>query len=113
MVQSLQLPPILLSPLHNTVSVQYVVFSFNIFPSSLFHQLGFLPPTGQSNLAVKDIVTALNFLQRVVPSFGGCSSKITLAGQSSGATMIRALLAAPSASPLFQSGILQSDAMVN
>lgn len=37
---------------------------------------------------------------------------ITLAGQSSGATMIRALLAAPSVQSLFRFAILQSDPMV-
>lgn len=86
---------------------------FLVSPGSSLFQFGFLPPTGQSNLAAKDVVTALSFLQTVVPSFGGCPSKITIAGQSSGATMVRTLLAVPSVSSLFQSGILQSDAMVN
>ncbi|OBZ69107.1 Para-nitrobenzyl esterase [Grifola frondosa] len=74
-------------------------------------QLGFMAPSGATNLAVKDIITALQFLQTVVPSFGGAPSKITLAGQSAGANMIRAMLAIPSASSLFQSAILQSDPM--
>jgi carboxylesterase type B len=76
-------------------------------------QLGFLAPNGVMNLGVKDIVTAMNFLNTVLPSFGGVANKITLAGQSSGATMIRALLAASSVSSLFQSAILQSDPMVS
>jgi carboxylesterase type B len=71
-----------------------------------------MTPSGATNLAVKDIVTSLKFLQKVVPSFGGSASKITLAGQSSGGNMIRALLAVPSASSLFQSAIIQSDPMV-
>ncbi|GBE81697.1 alpha/beta-hydrolase [Sparassis latifolia] len=73
--------------------------------------LGFMAPSGETNLAVLDVMTALSFLQKVVPSFGGSASKITLAGQSSGANMIRALLATPSASSMFQSAILQSDPM--
>ncbi|KAI0934568.1 hypothetical protein AcV5_006369 [Taiwanofungus camphoratus] len=73
--------------------------------------LGFMAPSGSTNLAVQDIMTAMSFLQKIVPSFGGDSSKITLAGQSSGANMIRALLAVPSASSMFQSAILQSDPM--
>lgn len=72
--------------------------------------LGFLGPDGSTNLGLKDIVTALQFLQKAAPSFRG-SSKITVAGQSSGANIIRALLAVPSASSLFQSAILQSDPM--
>jgi len=71
-----------------------------------------MAPNGATNLAPKDIVTALQFLHKVLPSFGGSPSKITLAGQSSGATMIRSLLAIPSASSLFRSAILQSDPMV-
>ncbi|KAF7295534.1 Carboxylic ester hydrolase [Mycena indigotica] len=71
--------------------------------------LGFMAPNGATNLAVKDTINALTFLGKVVPSFGGDAKKITLSGQSAGAGMIRALLAAPSASSLFQSSIMQSD----
>nr|GAT51241.1 predicted protein [Mycena chlorophos] len=71
--------------------------------------LGFMAPSGSTNLAVHDTMNALTFLGKVVPSFGGNAGKITVAGQSSGAGMIRALLAAPSASSLFQSAIMQSD----
>lgn len=70
-------------------------------------------PSGATNLAVGDVINALKFLQKTVPAFGGSASKITLAGQSSGASMIRALLAAPSVSTLFKSAILQSDPMVS
>ncbi|KAL1744358.1 Alpha/Beta hydrolase protein [Schizophyllum fasciatum] len=70
--------------------------------------LGFMAPDGSTNLAVQDVMNAMKFVQTVVGSFGG-SSKITLAGQSSGANMIRALLATPSADSLFESAILQSD----
>ena len=73
---------------------------------------GFLSPSNETNLAVKDVVTALHFLQEVLPAFGGDGSKVTIAGQSSGASMVRALLATPSAAGLFQSAILQSDPMV-
>ncbi|KAI5119949.1 hypothetical protein M0805_002138 [Coniferiporia weirii] len=72
---------------------------------------GFLSPDGESNLAVKDMITALRFLQKVLPSFNGDTSKVTISGQSSGATMVRALLAAPSASSLFKTAILHSDPM--
>jgi carboxylesterase type B len=75
-------------------------------------QLGFMPPDGNTNLAVKDVINALKFLKKVVPSFGGDSAAITVAGQSSGATLIRSLLAVPSASSLFRSAIIQSDPMV-
>ncbi|KAJ7761182.1 alpha beta-hydrolase [Mycena maculata] len=73
--------------------------------------LGLLIPNGSTNYAVEDVINALKFLGQVLPSFGGDASMITLAGQSSGAGMIRTLLAAPSASSLFRSAILQSDPM--
>ncbi|KAJ7463707.1 alpha beta-hydrolase [Mycena latifolia] len=71
--------------------------------------LGLLIPDGSTNLAVKDTINAIQFLGQVLPSFGGDTSMITLAGQSSGAGMIRTLLATPSASSLFRSAIMQSD----
>lgn len=73
--------------------------------------LGFISPNGETNLGLKDVVNGLQFLHNVLPNFGGDKSKITLAGQSSGANMIRALLAVPSAQSLFQSAILHSDPM--
>ncbi|KAI0748574.1 alpha/beta-hydrolase [Daedaleopsis nitida] len=73
--------------------------------------LGFLAPNGSHNLAVMDVMMALGFLRTVIPSFGGSATKITIAGQSAGANMVRALLATPTASPLFQSAILHSDPM--
>ncbi|KAJ7622603.1 alpha/beta-hydrolase [Mycena polygramma] len=73
--------------------------------------LGLLAPNGPTNLAVKDTINALHFLGQVLPSFGGDASMVTIAGQSSGASMIRTLLATPSATSLFRSAILQSDPM--
>ncbi|KAG2362482.1 alpha beta-hydrolase [Suillus spraguei] len=73
--------------------------------------LGFVAPNNQTNLGLGDAVNALKFLTTVLPSFGGNPNKITVAGQSSGANLIRALLAVPSAQSLFQSAILQSDPM--
>lgn len=75
--------------------------------------LGFLAPCGATNLGAKDVVVALQFLKKVVPAFGGDPSQVTIAGQSSGANMVRAMLAAPTAAPLFKQAILQSDPMVN
>ncbi|KAF9792839.1 alpha/beta-hydrolase [Thelephora terrestris] len=73
--------------------------------------LGFMAPNGGTNLAVGDVINALKVLNAGIPMIGGSSSKITIAGQSSGATMVRALLATPSASSLFRSAIIQSDPM--
>jgi carboxylesterase type B len=71
-----------------------------------------MAPNGETNLAVNDVINALKVLRAGIPKIGGSLSKITIAGQSSGATMVRALLAVPSASSLFKSAIIQSDPMV-
>lgn len=77
--------------------------------------LGYLPPTSQSsnmNLGVRDVIAALQFIKDSVGCMGGDSGRITLAGHSSGGTMVRNLLATPSASNLFEGAILESDPMV-
>lgn len=113
MAQSSQLLLIQLSLSFNIGWELYVTSFLHLgFDTELKAQLGFMSPNGNTNLAVKDLVNAMQFLRRVSPAFGGTTSKITLAGQSSGANMIRALLATPSASALFKSAILQSDPMV-
>jgi carboxylesterase type B len=84
----------------------------NEFPSadpSL--QLGFMPPSGLTNLAVKDVMTGLSFIRTTFAFFDVNNPRITLAGQSSGANLISALLAVPSAGALFQGAILESDPM--
>ncbi|KAF8315220.1 alpha/beta-hydrolase [Clavulina sp. PMI_390] len=79
--------------------------------------LGWLPPSSSysgnagMNLGVRDVTAALTFLNTILPSFGGTKNAITIAGQSSGAFMIRALLAAPTAASQFKNAILQSDPM--
>lgn len=61
------------------------------------------------NMALRDIVVALQQIKTLAPSFGGDASKITVMGQSSGAQMVRALLTTSSASSLFARAILVSD----
>lgn len=76
--------------------------------------MGLLPPSDESNkgnLALQDLVTALTFLHCVLPHFGGSPNtpQLTLAGQSSGASLIRAILGTPAASSLFHNAWLHSD----
>ncbi|KAF8605434.1 alpha/beta-hydrolase [Ceratobasidium sp. AG-I] len=76
--------------------------------------LGLVPPTmlnANSNLGVRDVIAALQFIKAVGPSFGADIDQITVAGQSSGGQMIRALLASPSATSLFKSAAIHSDTM--
>ncbi|KAF9070875.1 Alpha/Beta hydrolase protein [Rhodocollybia butyracea] len=85
--------------------------SIVVVPQYRLGALGMLSPNGSTNLGLKDVINALTFINKNIAAFGGDTSRVTIAGQSSGATMIRSLLAVPSASHLFQSAILQSDPM--
>jgi para-nitrobenzyl esterase len=64
--------------------------------------------TDCTNLALRDQVAALRWVQDNIAGFGGDPHNITVAGQSAGAFSIGALLAAPAAVGLFHKAILQS-----
>lgn len=56
--------------------------------------LGFLPPDGAStindpNLAVRDVVLALNSVKANIAAVGGDPSRVTVGGQSAGASLTR------------------------
>ncbi|KIJ53952.1 hypothetical protein M422DRAFT_201057 [Sphaerobolus stellatus SS14] len=76
--------------------------------------LGLLPPSSTStnnNLAIQDAITALTFLHGALPCFNGIvgSPQLTIAGQSSGANLVRGLLGTPTALSLFTNAWLHSD----
>ncbi|GAA5965610.1 hypothetical protein JCM3765_004755 [Sporobolomyces pararoseus] len=62
----------------------------------------------EGNMGLRDLILALETVQHDINAFGGDSSKVTLAGQSSGAQMIKALLSTPSASSLFNRAVIHS-----
>lgn len=67
--------------------------------------LGFLSPNATglgSNLALGDVINSLAFVRSSISYFGGDPSRVTVAGHSSGAHLIRALLVSPPAEDLFQ-----------
>lgn len=61
-----------------------------------------------TNLGLHDIVAALRWVQREIATFGGDPARVTIFGESAGATAIGALLAHPDARSLFGQAILQS-----
>ncbi|GFZ42490.1 hypothetical protein JCM24511_00205 [Saitozyma sp. JCM 24511] len=78
--------------------------------------LGFIPPTtaastADPNLGLLDVLNGLKAVRMDVPYFGGDPNKVTVGGQSAGASMVRALWGAPSAAGLFRALIMQSDPM--
>ncbi|WP_127782985.1 carboxylesterase family protein [Rhodococcus sp. X156] len=72
--------------------------------------LGFLrsPGLSEGNLAVWDVVAALQWVQANAAAFGGDPERVTVAGQSAGAHLIAVLLGMAETEGLFTSAILQS-----
>ncbi|GAA5990858.1 hypothetical protein JCM10908_000049 [Rhodotorula pacifica] len=60
------------------------------------------------NFGLKDVVDALKFVNWNIASFGGDPDRVTLAGQSSGAEIVKTLLVTPAADSFFHRAILQS-----
>ncbi|KAG0346812.1 hypothetical protein BGZ54_005097, partial [Gamsiella multidivaricata] len=61
------------------------------------------------NQAFRDQILALQWVKKNIASFGGDPNRVTVFGESAGATSIRALLSAPSTFDLYQSVIGESD----
>lgn len=64
--------------------------------------------TIENNLYLRDLVTALWWVQNNIAAFGGNPSNVTIFGESAGAHCVHTLLAVPSARGLFHRAIIQS-----
>ncbi|RLL66179.1 carboxylesterase family protein [Streptomyces sp. Z26] len=70
---------------------------------------GFLDVRGApANRGLLDVVAALRWVRANIGAFGGDPDRVTLFGQSAGATLVAAALAAPDAAGLFRRAIVQS-----
>ncbi|KAF8934237.1 hypothetical protein BGZ52_005345 [Haplosporangium bisporale] len=61
------------------------------------------------NQALQDVILALKWVQKNIAAFGGDPKRVTVFGESAGATLIRALLSAPSTFGLYQSVFGESE----
>ncbi|WP_329061051.1 carboxylesterase/lipase family protein [Streptomyces sp. NBC_01429] len=70
---------------------------------------GFLDiPGAPANRGLLDVVAALRWVRDNIAAFGGAPHRVTLFGQSAGATIVGGVLATPEAAGLFHRAIIQS-----
>ena len=70
---------------------------------------GFLPiPGAPTNLGLRDMIAALQWVGRNAAAFGGDPANITVHGESAGAMLLADLVASPAAQGLFRRAIIQS-----
>jgi para-nitrobenzyl esterase len=87
------------------VNVTYRVGVFGGF------ELGDLGDGFDDNLCLRDQLAALAWVRDNIAAFGGDPNRVTLFGESAGATSVLALLASPAAAGLFARAIAQSPAL--
>lgn len=74
-------------------------------------ELGDLGDGFDDNLALRDQIAALRWVRDNISAFGGDPGRVTVFGESAGATSVLALLASPPADGLFHRAIAQSPAL--
>lgn len=92
---------------HGEVVVVTVNYRLGAFG---FLDLTGLVPAGEvdRNLALKDVLLALRWVQENIAAFGGDPAQVTVFGESAGGGLVTTLLATPSAEGLFHRAIAQS-----
>lgn len=80
--------------------------------------LGFLPSKAAfekygttGNWGLLDMITALEWVNKNIASFGGDPARITIGGESAGAYAVSALINSPKAKGLFQQAIMESGSL--
>jgi para-nitrobenzyl esterase len=87
------------------VNVTYRIGVFGGF------ELGSLGAGFDDNLCLRDQLAALRWVRENIAAFGGDPDRVTVFGESAGATSVLALLASPAAEGLFARAIAQSPAL--
>ncbi|WP_353068066.1 carboxylesterase family protein [Tunturibacter empetritectus] len=88
-----------------SISVEYRlgVFGFLDYEPLLGEQYA-----GSANNALRDLMTALSWIQKNISAFGGDPARVTIGGESAGAKLIGTLMGIPTAQSLFHQMISES-----
>jgi carboxylesterase type B len=89
-----------------SIGIQYRLNAFGFFAHKLLSAESDSKTSG--NLGVLDMISALQFIQRIAASFGGDPQRVVIWGQSSGGTGVLMLAATPLARGLFSAGFAMS-----
>jgi para-nitrobenzyl esterase len=93
---------------NGNVVVVNVTYRLGVFGG---FELGDLGDGFDDNLCLRDQIAALTWVRDNIASFGGDPGRVTVFGESAGATSVLALLASPLAEGLFSRAIAQSPAL--
>ncbi len=93
---------------NGNVVVVNVTYRLGVFGG---FDLGDLGPGFADNLCLRDQIAALQWVQDNIAAFGGDPRRVTIFGESAGATSVLALLASPAGAGLFARAIAQSPAL--
>lgn len=93
---------------NGNVVVVNVTYRLGVFGG---FELGSLGEGFDDNLCLRDQIAALRWVRENIAAFGGDPERITVFGESAGATSVLALMASPAANGLFARAIAQSPAL--
>ena len=99
------------SPTTSEYFAQAGVVSVSINYRQNMHGFAHFPSLGVTNLALRDMLGALQWVQDEIRTFGGDASNVTIYGESAGGVGVATLLACPGARMLFHKAIVQSGAI--
>ncbi len=91
------------------VSINYRVGVFGFMTHPALSKEDPLSVSG--NYGIRDLIAGLQWVQQNISKFGGDPNKVTIAGQSAGASAVSMLCASPIAKGLFRGAILESGAL--
>ena len=87
------------------VTINYRLGAFGFLDLSGYDADGV---TFDTNIGLRDVLSALEWVRDNIAAFGGAPDRVTLFGESAGAGVVTTLLASPAAAGLFTAAIAQS-----